>query len=64
MLVDGGDERVGVVVEERHDLFRRRRFGDAREVPEVAEPQHGLDPVGHAAGDAPFSTRRPASRPR
>ena len=48
---DGGDEAVGVVVEEFQDLVLGRGVGDLREPLEVAEPEHGLDRLGLAALD-------------
>ena len=52
VLVDRRDDSVGVVVEQRDDLLRRRGVGNAGVVAQIAEPQHGLDPVRHAARDA------------
>src|SRR3954469_8497030 len=53
-IVDGRDHRLSIVVEERNDLFRSCRVGDAREVTKIAEPDDGPDAVGHAPGDAAF----------
>ena len=50
--MDRRDDGLGVVVEQRNDLLRRRGVGDARIVAQIAEPEHGLDPVRHSALDA------------
>ena len=52
MLVDRRDDGLGIVVEQRNDLLRRRGFGDARVVAQIAEPQHRLDPIRDAPLDA------------
>ena len=52
MLVDRRDDGLGIVVEKRNDLLRRRGVGDAGIVAQIAEPQHRLDPVRDAPFDA------------
>ena len=50
MLVDRRDDRIGVVVQQGNDLFRRS-VGDAREPAQIAEPDDGIDLLGNAAHD-------------
>ena len=50
MLVNGRDDRIGVVVQQWDDLFRRS-VGDAREPSQIAEPDDGIDALGNSAHD-------------
>ena len=50
-FVDRRDDRVGIVVEQRNDLFRRG-VGDPGEAAQIAEPDNGIDVLGNAAHDA------------
>jgi len=58
------DDRVGIMVEERDDFFRARRVADAGVAAEIAEPQYGLDPLGHAAPDAALEDAAAGIAPR
>ena len=49
--MDRRDDHVGTVVEQRNHLLGCG-IGDAREAPEVAEPDDGVDALGDAAYDA------------
>ena len=51
-LVDGGDDRLGIVVQQRDDLGRLGGVGDGGEAAQIGEPQRRLDAVGDAALDA------------
>ena len=52
MLMDRRDHGLGIVVEQRDDLLRRRSVGDAGIIAQIAEPEDGLDTVGHPSLDA------------
>ena len=52
-IVNGMDGGLGIIVEERNDLVGRHRLADRRRSAQVRKPQHRIDPVGDAAGDAP-----------
>ena len=60
MLVDRRDDGLGIVVEQRNDLLRRRGVGDARVIAQIAEPQDRVDPVGDAPLDA--ASQHPPAR--
>ena len=51
--LDGGDHRLGVIVQQRDDMGGLGVVGDPGEAAQIAEPEHGLDPVGDAALDPP-----------
>ena len=61
--VHRGDDRIGIVVEQRDDLLGRRRVGDPREALQVAEPQHGADLLGDAALDVAAQHAMPGVAP-
>ena len=43
LLVDGADDRLGIVVEHRNDLVGCCAVGDLGVATQIAEPEHGLD---------------------
>ena len=50
MLMDRRNDRIGVVVQQRDDLFRCG-VGDAREASQIAEPHRCVDPLGDTTHD-------------
>ena len=63
-FVDRGDDRIGVVVEQRDDLVGRGGVGDPGVAVQVGEPEHRADRSATPREMRPLSTRWPASRPR
>ena len=51
-VMDGVDRGLRIVVEERDDLVRPDALADRGRAAQIGEPQHRLDPLGHAARDA------------
>jgi hypothetical protein len=51
VLVNGGNDRVRIIVEQGNYLLRRGGVADAGVAPQITEPEHRFDAIGHAAGD-------------
>jgi len=63
MAVKHRDDEVGIVVEERDDLFRRDGFGNMRVAVQIALPQHSPDLLGNTADDAATHDAAPSVPP-
>ena len=52
-LMDRVDRGLGIIVEKGNDLVRADAFRNLGRAAQIGEPQHRIDALGDAAGDAP-----------